>query len=61
MKGNMEIVKLAIDEALLTAENKTKLEDLLVETLNQKRAEIAKQKEEEIGSIAGNVSMPNLF
>lgn len=61
MKGNMEIVELTLDESLLTKENKEKLEELLVNTLNAKRQEIANQKEEEIGSIAGNVSMPNLF
>ena len=37
------------------------LEGAIVATLNQARQQIADQKEEEIGSIAGNVSIPNLF
>ena len=60
MKGNMEIVDLQLDEALLK-EDKAMLEGAIVATLNQARQQIADQKEEEIGSIAGNVSIPNLF
>lgn len=59
MKGNMEIVKLSIDPSLLSEGEL--LQDLLVVTLNNIRSEIAKKKEEEIGSIAGNVNVPNLF
>ena len=60
MKGNMEIVGLQLDEALLK-EDKAMLERAIVATLNQARQQIADQKEEEIGSIAGNVSIPNLL
>ena len=60
MKGNMEIVGLQLDEALLK-EDKAMLEGAIVATLNQARQQIADQKEEEIGSIAGNVSIPNLL
>ena len=60
MKGNMEIVGLQLDEALLKGD-KAMLEGAIVATLNQARQQIADQKEEEIGSIAGNVSIPNLL
>lgn len=60
MKGNMEIVDLQLDEALLK-EDKAMIESAIVATLNQARQVVADTKENEIGSIAGNVSIPNLF
>lgn len=59
MKGNMEVVEIHIDSSLL--EDKEMLEDLLVVSLKEARNIIAQQRESEIGSIAGNVNIPNLF
>lgn len=60
MKGNMEIVRLELSDALLQ-EDKEVIEDVLVATLNNAKKTIAAQKEKELGAIAGDVNVPNLF
>lgn len=61
MKGNMEIVSLTIDPSLVKEGNGEILADMLCIILNETRNKIAVDKETEIGKIAGNVNIPNLF
>lgn len=57
INGNLEIVELKINKDLLNEENKEMLEDLLVVTINENIAKIAKEKEDTINNATNGVDV----
>lgn len=60
MKGNMEIIKLEIADQVWQNTDIPAGEQIAA-ALNEARNQIAAQKEKELGAIAGDVHIPNLF
>lgn len=57
INGNLEIIDLKINKDLLDEENKEMLEDLLVVTINENIAKIAKEKEDTINNATNGVDV----
>lgn len=57
INGNLEIIDLKINKDLLDEENKEMLEDLLVVTINENIAKIAKDKEDTINNATNGVDV----
>lgn len=57
INGNLEIIDLKINKDLLDEENKEMLEDLLVVTINENIAKIAKEKENTINNATNGVDV----
>lgn len=61
VKGSMEIEKIQIADELMKKENKEDLEELLLACMNQALSKVKKEKEKNMKSMTGGMSIPGVF
>ena len=61
VKGSMEIEKIQIADELMEKENKEDLEELLLACMNQALSKVKGEKEKNMKSMTGGMSIPGVF
>ena len=61
VKGSMEIEKIQIADELMEKENKEDLEERLLECMNQELSKVKEEKEKNMKSMTGGMSIPGVF
>ena len=61
VKGSMEIEKIQISDELMEKENKEDLEELLLACMTQALSKIKEEKEKNMKSMTGGMSIPGVF
>ena len=61
VKGSMEIEKIQIADELMEKENKEDLEELLLSCINQALSKVKEEKEKNMKSMTGGMSIPGVF
>ncbi len=60
INGGYEVQSITIGDDLMDLENKEMLQDMLLLAMNQALEEIAKDKEENLGSVTGGLNIPGM-
>lgn len=60
MKGTHEVISIEIEDELIDKENKEMMIDLITIAMNQAIENVAKERNEVMGSLTGGISLPGM-